>query len=122
MCWWFLQTKVVNSLFLFYYDIRRCSSISYLSILFLKDNHDNRIIVPFMSSTEENLNNMLVFYYKLHLSRQLTRIRAIQNALVEMGAIEKVLPLLARSNDDIAKETLAFLSTLLFNANKDVQA
>ena len=75
-----------------------------------------------MSSTEENLNNMLVFYYKLHLSRQLTRIRAIQNALVEMGAIEKVLPLLARSNDDIAKETLAFLSTLLFNANKDVQA
>ena len=38
-----------------------------------------------------------------------------------MGAIEKVLPLLARSNDDIAKETLAFLSILLFNANKDVQ-
>ena len=64
---------------------------------------------------------MLVFYYELHLSRQLTRIRAIQNALVEMGAIEKVLPLLARSNDDIAKETLSFLSTLLFNANKDVQ-
>ena len=64
---------------------------------------------------------MLVFYYEFHLSRQLTRIRAIQNALVEMGAKEKVLPLLARSNDDIAKETLAFLSTLLFNANKDVQ-
>ncbi len=55
------------------------------------------------------------------MRRQLTRIKAIQIALVEMGAIEKVLPLLARSNDDIAKETLAFLSILLFNANKDVQ-
>ena len=38
-----------------------------------------------------------------------------------MSAIEKVLPLLARSNDEIVRETLAYLSALLFNANKHVQ-
>ena len=41
--------------------------------------------------------------------------------MTDMGSIDHVLPLLARSNDEIVKETLAYMSTLLFNANKHVQ-
>ena len=49
------------------------------------------------------------------------RIREIQTLALDMGAVEKVLPLLARSNDDIVRETLAFVSVMLFNANEAVQ-
>ncbi len=55
------------------------------------------------------------------VGRQLGRIRELQNAIVEMNVIPKSLPLLARSSDDTARETLAFLARLLFNANAFVQ-
>ena len=53
--------------------------------------------------------------------RQLHRIQELQHIMTDMGSIDHVLPLLARSNDEIVKETLAYMSTLLFNACKHVQ-
>jgi inositol 1,4,5-triphosphate receptor type 1 len=53
--------------------------------------------------------------------RQLVRITDMQNFFLKLGVMEKVLPLLARSNDEIVRETLACLSTVLFNANAKVQ-
>lgn len=48
-------------------------------------------------------------------------IRAIQVELNEMGAVTKALPHLARPCDRVAKEVLAFVSIMLFNANEPVQ-
>lgn len=39
----------------------------------------------------------------------------------EMGAVIKALPHLARPSDRIAKEVLAFVCIMLFNANAEVQ-
>jgi len=41
--------------------------------------------------------------------------------LNEMGAVIKALPHLARPCDRVAKEVLAFISIMLFNANEPVQ-
>jgi hypothetical protein len=41
--------------------------------------------------------------------------------MVDMRVIPNVLPLLARTNDDIVRETIAFIIMLLFNANKHGQ-
>jgi len=38
-----------------------------------------------------------------------------------MGAVTKALPHLARPCDRVAKEVLAFISIMLFNANEPVQ-
>ena len=38
-----------------------------------------------------------------------------------MGAVVKSLPHLARPSDRIAKEVLAFVCLMLFNANEEVQ-
>ena len=64
---------------------------------------------------------MFCFPFPLITYRQLARIAELQCLLVDMGAVVKVLPLLSRSNDEIARETLAFISTMLFNANEVVQ-
>lgn len=48
-------------------------------------------------------------------------IRSIQVELNEMGAVTKALPHLARPCDRVAKEVLAFVSIMLFNANEPVQ-
>lgn len=45
----------------------------------------------------------------------------MQVSLVDVGVIDKVLGLLARTNDDVVRETLALMCTLLFNANGYVQ-
>lgn len=46
---------------------------------------------------------------------------AIQNLYDQKGAMRKSLPHLATRNDLIAKEVLAFLCIMLFNANSTVQ-
>lgn len=48
-------------------------------------------------------------------------IKELQIELNEMGAVIKALPHLARPSDRIAKEVLAFVCIMLFNANNDVQ-
>jgi inositol 1,4,5-triphosphate receptor type 1 len=48
-------------------------------------------------------------------------IKELQIDLNEMGAVIKALPHLARPSDRIAKEVLAFVCIMLFNANADVQ-
>ncbi|CAH1798283.1 unnamed protein product [Owenia fusiformis] len=53
--------------------------------------------------------------------KQLDNIRDIQNILTGHGAVVKVLPHLARYNDDIVKEVLSLLAMMLFNANVTVQ-
>ena len=53
--------------------------------------------------------------------RHLALIRSIQVELNEMGAVTKALPHLARPCDRVAKEVLAFISIMLFNANEPVQ-
>jgi hypothetical protein len=55
------------------------------------------------------------------IHRQLTVIHDVQLILDEMGAVIKVLPHLAKPSDRIAKEVLAFVCIMLFNANADVQ-
>ncbi|XP_077987360.1 inositol 1,4,5-trisphosphate-gated calcium channel ITPR1-like [Glandiceps talaboti] len=52
---------------------------------------------------------------------QLEKICDVQNELNEHGAMLKVLPLLARTSDSLAKEVLAFLSAMLFGGNENVQ-
>ena len=59
--------------------------------------------------------------YFLTLYRKLNRIQEIQKTIVDMQVVPKVLPLLGRSNDEIIRETLALVSTILFNANIVVQ-
>ena len=53
--------------------------------------------------------------------RQVGLIRELQIEMNDMGAVIKVLPHLARPSDRIAKEVLAFVCIMLFNANADVQ-
>nr|XP_006825393.1 PREDICTED: inositol 1,4,5-trisphosphate receptor type 1-like [Saccoglossus kowalevskii] len=53
---------------------------------------------------------------------QLEKIVAVQKELNEHGAMLKVLPLLARTSDSLAREVLAFLSAMLFGGNEDVQS
>lgn len=53
--------------------------------------------------------------------RQIALIRNLQIELNEMGAVVKALPHLARPSDTIAKEVLAFVCLMLFNANAEVQ-
>lgn len=53
--------------------------------------------------------------------RGLRFIAAIQNLYDQKGAMKKSLPHLASRNDFIAKEVLAFLCIMLFNANDTVQ-
>lgn len=59
--------------------------------------------------------------HPLKAKRELSKINEVQTHLCTMGAIVKVLPLLTYSSDDMARETLAFLSSTLFNANRQVQ-
>ncbi|XP_064627454.1 inositol 1,4,5-trisphosphate receptor type 1-like isoform X9 [Lineus longissimus] len=49
-------------------------------------------------------------------------IRDIQACINNFGVALKVLPHLARPSDDITREVLALLCSLLFNANRDVQS
>lgn len=53
--------------------------------------------------------------------RQLKRIEHVQNALADMDAMKKVLPIMARTGDDIVREVLSFLAAILFNGNEQVQ-
>ena len=57
----------------------------------------------------------------MHNYRQIALIRELQIELNEMGAVVKSLPHLARPADRIAKEVLAFVCLMLFNANEEVQ-
>ena len=60
-------------------------------------------------------------FFSLILCRQVALIREVQMELNDMGAVIKVLPHLARPSDRIAKEVLAFVCLMLFNANEGVQ-
>ena len=53
--------------------------------------------------------------------RQLKRIADVQNVLGDMEAMKKVLPIMARTGDDIVREVLSFLAAILFNGNEHVQ-
>ena len=53
--------------------------------------------------------------------RQIALIRELQIEVNELGGVVKSLPHLARPADRIAKEVLAFVALMLFNANEDVQ-
>ncbi|XP_076449737.1 inositol 1,4,5-trisphosphate-gated calcium channel ITPR1-like isoform X2 [Babylonia areolata] len=55
------------------------------------------------------------------IKKQLHHIKEVQVALNGHSTIIKVLPHLARRNDDIVREVLAFICIMLFNANRDVQ-
>ncbi|XP_055891550.1 inositol 1,4,5-trisphosphate receptor type 1-like isoform X4 [Biomphalaria glabrata] len=55
------------------------------------------------------------------ISKGLAVVAAIQNMYDQKGAMRKSLPHLASRNDLIAKEVLAFLCIMLFNANDSVQ-
>lgn len=57
----------------------------------------------------------------VNVYRQLVLIHDIQLILDEMGAVVAVLPHLAKPCDRTAKEVLAFVCIMLFNANADVQ-
>ncbi|XP_064599288.1 inositol 1,4,5-trisphosphate receptor type 1-like [Liolophura sinensis] len=55
------------------------------------------------------------------IKRQLNHILEVQNAINAHDVINKVLPHLARRNDEIAREVLGLIAILLYNANRDVQ-
>ncbi|CAL1526674.1 unnamed protein product [Lymnaea stagnalis] len=55
------------------------------------------------------------------IRKQINRVREVQNAINSHNVILKVLPHLARRSDNIAREVLAFICIMLFNANRDVQ-
>ncbi|XP_046366515.2 inositol 1,4,5-trisphosphate receptor type 3-like isoform X5 [Haliotis rufescens] len=55
------------------------------------------------------------------IKKQLNHIKDLQIAINQQDVIVKVLPHLARRNDEIAREVLAFICIMLFNANRDVQ-
>ncbi|XP_059139568.1 inositol 1,4,5-trisphosphate receptor type 1-like isoform X3 [Physella acuta] len=55
------------------------------------------------------------------IKKQINRIREVQCALNQHSVITKVLPHLARRSDSIAREVLAFICLMLFNANREVQ-
>jgi len=53
--------------------------------------------------------------------RQMLYIRTTQIELNDMGAVIRALPHLARPCDRTAKEVLAFVCIMLFNANEEIQ-
>ncbi|GFO23772.1 inositol 1,4,5-trisphosphate receptor type 3-like isoform x9 [Plakobranchus ocellatus] len=55
------------------------------------------------------------------IKRQIARVQEVQNALNSNNAILNVLPHLARRSDAIAREVLALICIMLFNANGVVQ-
>ena len=55
-------------------------------------------------------------------SRGVKTVREIQSIVNGFGVALKVLPHLARPSDDITREVLALLCSLLFNANRNVQS
>ena len=62
-----------------------------------------------------------MYYFHLCLHRQLANIKEVQTAINSHDFVSKVLPHIARRSDAIVREVLAFLSLMLFNANRDVQ-
>ena len=64
---------------------------------------------------------MSVILAILLFCRGLKVIGDIQNLFDRSGSMKKSLPHLASRNDEIAKEVLAFLCIMLFNANSQVQ-
>ncbi|XP_055955374.1 inositol 1,4,5-trisphosphate receptor type 1 [Patella vulgata] len=59
---------------------------------------------------------------EIKIQQQLKMISTIQNFYDARGSMNKSLPHLASRNDEIAKEVLAFLCIMLFNANAVVQS
>nr|XP_019924346.2 inositol 1,4,5-trisphosphate receptor type 1 isoform X2 [Crassostrea gigas] len=55
------------------------------------------------------------------IKTQLGHIKDVQNAINTHDFVNKVLPHIARRSDSICREVLAFLSIMLFNANREVQ-
>ncbi|XP_053402419.1 inositol 1,4,5-trisphosphate receptor type 1-like isoform X7 [Mercenaria mercenaria] len=55
------------------------------------------------------------------VKKQLAHIKDIQTSINVHDVVNKVLPHLARRSDAIAREVLAFVSIMLFNANREVQ-
>nr|XP_022341731.1 inositol 1,4,5-trisphosphate receptor type 2-like isoform X4 [Crassostrea virginica] len=55
------------------------------------------------------------------IKSQLGLIKDVQNAINTHDFVNKVLPHIARRSDSICREVLAFLSIMLFNANREVQ-
>ena len=49
------------------------------------------------------------------------QVRDVQNAINDYDFVRKVLPHIARRNDNIVREVLAIISGMLFNANRHVQ-
>ena len=48
-------------------------------------------------------------------------VATVQNKLNTMGAVNKTIGLLAKPNEDVVRETLAFLVAMLFNGNETTQ-
>ena len=61
---------------------------------------------------------LLNCFYLLSL---LDDVASMQNMLNDMGAIQKTLGLLAKPNQEVVRETLAFLVAMLFNGNPNTQ-
>ena len=72
-------------------------------------------ILKFMIKTHIN-RNYSTFNYSL-----LRQINDVQNIYCDYGILKKVVPLLARTNQEISMEVLCLIDVLLFNANKTVQ-
>ena len=72
---------------------------------------------------------ILKFIIKTHINRNystfhcslLRQINDVQNIYCDYGILKKVVPLLARTNQEISMEVLCLIDVLLFNANKTVQ-
>lgn len=61
------------------------------------------------------------FFLFWNICSQLGHIKDVQNAINTHDFVNKVLPHIARRSDSICREVLAFLSIMLFNANREVQ-
>ena len=59
---------------------------------------------------------IIMIYYSL-----LRQINDVQNVYCDYNVLKKVVPLLARTNQEISMEVLCLVDALLFNANKRVQ-
>ena len=59
--------------------------------------------------------------YVVLLYSLLKRITAIQNVMIEKQAFDMIMPFMNHASDHAVRETLAFISCLLFNANSRVQ-
>ena len=55
------------------------------------------------------------------LHRQINRIKVVQNSLNSFEAVLKVLPHLSTNNDKMVREVLAFLVSMLYGGNQEVQ-